>query len=74
MLDYINTSNGERGQRFGCGFNDFRYNWEGGYKELEELAERLMRNSGPGCEDGTEFSEIDLETGEYTEYAVFNLY
>lgn len=74
MLDYINTSNGERGQRFGCGFNDFRYNWEGGYKELEKLAERLMSNSGPGCEDGTEFSEIDLETGKYTEYAVFNLY
>ena len=33
----------------------------------------VMSNMGPGDVSGTEFSEIDVETGKYTEYAVFDL-
>lgn len=73
MLDYINTSNGSRAETFGSGFSDFRYSWDGDDKALEALAERLMSNMGPGDVSGTEFSEIDVETGKYTEYAVFDL-
>ena len=76
MLEYISKPNGERGylgEDFGVGFSDFRYYWNGDNNDLESLAMRLCSGRGPGSVSGIEHSEINLETGEYSSYASFNL-
>ena len=72
MLKYIHTSNDRQGESFGCGFSDFRYNWDD-HNDLEKLAERLCSHNGPGDVSGTEYTEVDATTGKLTRYAEFNL-
>lgn len=77
MLKYIHTPNGDRGRgrwmEFGSDFEDFRYLWSDDDAELDALVERLCSNSGPGSVEGTEYCEINMETGEYIKYAEFVL-
>lgn len=43
-------------------------------QSTESKEQRLKRvDMGSGDVRGTEFSEIDVETGKYTEYVVFDL-
>lgn len=60
--------------RFASGFSEVNYSWDGDLEDLDELAKRLCSNQGPRSVSGTEFYKIDLETGEYSADAEFNLY
>lgn len=74
MRDYINTSNGNRqGEIFGSGFDDFRYNWHGDDDALIELSKRLCGSEGPDFCEGSEYQELDLTSGAYSEYVEFDL-
>ena len=74
MKQYINTSNGKRADNgFGRGFEDFRYRWDGTDEDLIKLCERLNSYRGPEKSEGIEYQEINVETGEYTEYAILEL-
>lgn len=59
---------------FANGFSEVNYSWDGGLEDLDELAKRLCSNQGPGSVSGTEFYKIDLETGEYSADADFDLH
>ena len=75
MLSYIRTSSPDRaGGRFGCGYEDIRYNWNGGKDALIDFAKRLV--SGRAALDqyeGREHDEIDLVRGTVESYAEFDL-
>ena len=75
MLKYIHTPNGDRGRwmSFGSNFEDFRYLWSDDDAQLDALVERLCSNYGPDSVEGTEYCEINMETGEYIKYAEFVL-
>lgn len=74
MREYINTSNGDRqGDSFGCGYEDFRYNWNGDDDALLKLAKRLCSGYGPSSSEGSENQELDFATGSVTKYAKFDL-
>ena len=72
MMDYIKTSNGARAQRFGEGFEDFRYVWDDTL-DVESLAYRLCGGYGSDGSQGKEYTEIDVKTGEVKKYAEFML-
>lgn len=75
MLKYIHTPNGDRGcgMEFGSDFEDFRYIWWDDDNALDALVERLCSGYGPGSVEGTEYYEINMETGEYIKHANFVL-
>lgn len=74
MRNYINTSNGDReGEDFGCGFEDFRYNWNGDDNALIALSKRLCSGYGPSSCEGSEYQELDLTSGCFKKYAEFDL-
>lgn len=74
LLKYISTPNGNRGINFGAGFKDFEYSWYSNDDMIvEALVKRLCRDYAPDREEGTEYREIDMKTGEYTEYARLEL-
>lgn len=74
MRNYINTSNGNRqGENFGCGFDDFRYNWNGDDNALIALSKRLCSGYGPGSCEGSEYQELDLTSGIFSKHAEFDL-
>jgi hypothetical protein len=58
---------------FANGFSEVNYSWGGGLEDLDELAKRLCSTRGPGSVSGTEFYKLDLETGEYSADAEFDL-
>ena len=58
---------------FGSGFEDFRYLWSGDDAQLEALVKRLCSNYGPDLVEGTEYCEINRETGKYIKSAEFEL-
>ena len=74
MRECINSSNGNRqGDSFGCGYEDFRYNWCGDDNALIKLAERLCSGYGPSSSEGSENQELDFNTCSVTKYAEFDL-
>lgn len=76
MLEYINTPDTEgyrRGEYFGCDMERIEYAWYGGEAALDKLAERLTGCYGPGSVEGAETFALDMESGEYDEYAEFEL-
>lgn len=76
MLEYINTPDTEgyrTGESFAVGINKVGYNWYGEEKDLDRLAQRLTSFYGPGSVEGYECFALDMETGEYDEYAEFEL-
>ena len=73
MLDCIHTPDAERGDRIGGLIDDFRYNFDGGEEEVETLAKRLCNREGVYTTTAREFRILDATTGEYKEYAEFDL-
>lgn len=71
MLAYINTTTDARGDIFGWGCAVSRYVWYG--NSLDQLAERLCSNRGPGSVSGRERKSVDLKTGEYIDESEFYL-
>ena len=73
MLEIIHTPNGNRGDNFGYGIEDFRYKFEDTKEAVEELAKRLCSNHCAPTTSGVEYRKLDVTTGEYEEYAEFDL-
>ena len=74
MLTYIRTPSAKRCiGSFGSGYNDFRYKWNGGKKELLALAERLCSGFAADEYNGTMHDEIDLIRRVAESYAEFDL-
>ena len=74
MRNYINTSNGDRqGESFGCGFDDFRYHWDGDDNALIALSQGLCSGCGTDICEGIEYQELDLTSGAFSKYAEFKL-
>ena len=75
MLEYIHTPMPFRkGESFGQGVGEVRYAFSDDDDDLENLVKRLCSNYGPaGGVSGSEHYEIDLETGEYSDFGVFGL-
>ena len=71
MITYIHTATDAKGMEFGrdCVIN--KYSWDG--RSVDELAERLCSNEGPGSVRGTECKMINLKTGEYFSESSFSL-
>lgn len=74
MQHYIDTPNGERQlYKFGIGFDDFRYSWDGDDDDLIALSERLCSGYGPDSCEGSEYQTLDLASGSFSKYAEFEL-
>ena len=71
MLEYMHTPNKKRATRgFGKGYDDVRY--VGG--SVEKMVDYLCNHSCEGSlEEGAEYRILDMQTGEYSKYAEFDL-
>ena len=71
MLDYMRTPNKKRATReFGKGYDDIRY--IGG--SVDKMVDYLCNHSYEGSlEEGAEYKTLDMQTGEYSKYAEFDL-
>ena len=71
MIDYMHKPDGKYRGGFGFGFDNFRYLWDGDEEDVIYLAKDLCSGWAPRVSRGTEYQEIDLTTGTYSEYAEF---
>ena len=72
MRDYLRSpGEGRGGSVFAKGFRDVRYRFRG---DLNKLAEEILYNEDlPETTSGREYFTLEIETGNYTEYAVYDL-
>ena len=71
LLNYIRSASVEPGVYFGAGFAGVEYSLD--EENLDALVERLCSGYGPVMVSGTEYTELNMKSGEITRHAVFNL-